>query len=213
MQSISGHTLNYSETAYKKFPNIKFVIFTRDPISRIISGYRGWSRRNTSVPFKEWVMKLHGSPRFHNRQTNFICGSDNIEEAKNILRNKYFFAGSIDVFDSSLLLLQKMLDNNFDVRYQRLRVSSESKEEILDDPLNKDILDRLRENNFLDFELNEYIKKDLCCMLSEKYGHVMDKDIKIFRKNNENYTFNRTKLYTFKIFKYFFLNTFLRFCT
>ena len=45
-----------------------------------------------------------------NYQTKFISGEENLEKAKNILKNNYNFVGLVEEFDTSLLLMKNLLD-------------------------------------------------------------------------------------------------------
>jgi hypothetical protein len=210
IESISGHSLHYSEELIKNMPELKLVVFIRDPISRIISNYHGWCRNNKPVPFKHWVTHDYERLMFHNYQTRCICGSSDFARAKDILQKKYFFAGSQDMYDYSLLLFRKMIGNAFDIRYKKKRVSKESKNVIIGDPENKKVIERLRRDNNADIELNNFVKNELFGLWSRKYGEITKGDLSKFETENQNYTFGNSRTMAFKIMKYFYYQYILR---
>lgn len=191
-------------------PELKLVVFIREPISRIISNYHGWCRNNKPVPFKNWVTHDYERLMFHNYQTRCICGSSDITKAKEILLNNYFFAGSQDMYDYSLLLFRKMIGNGFDIRYKKKRFSKKSKNEIIADPVNKMVIERLRKDNTADIELNDFVKNELFGMWSEKYGKITQDDLNNFENENKNYTFKHRNTMAFKIMKYLYYQHILR---
>jgi hypothetical protein len=210
IKSISGHSLHYSEELVRNMTNLKLVVFLRDPISRLISNYHGWCRNNEPVPFKHWVTHDYERLMFHNYQTRCISGSNDITKAKEILLNNYFFAGSQDMYDYSLLIFRKMIGNGFDIRYKKKRFSIKSKNVIVKDPANKMVIERLQKDNAADIELNHFVKNELFGMWSEKYGKVTQDDLNNFEYENQNYTFRRHKTLAFKIMKYFYYEYILR---
>lgn len=191
-------------------PNLKLVVFLRDPISRLISNYHGWCRNNKPVTFKHWVTHDYERLMFHNYQTRCICGSNDITRAKEILLNNYFFAGSQDMYDHSLLLFRKMIGNGFDIRYKKKRFSKKSKNEIIKDPANKTVIERLYKDNAADIELNNFVKNELFGLWSGKHGKITQDDLNSFETENQNYIFGRRKTLAFKLMKYLYYQHVLR---
>lgn len=210
VKSLSGHPLRYSKKLKDSFPNIQFVAFIRDPISRIISLYGHAVGENMPLSFREWAIRYDTQPMFHNFQTNFICGSNDIESAKNILQNEFFLAGSSDLFEYSLLLFKRLIGEDFDIRSQRLRASSVSRQQIVEDPANRDVLAKLREYNELDNELNEFVKNNLIKKIGEEYGNIDNIDLDKLREANRDFSFNQYRAWAFKVMKYLFFQNIYR---
>ena len=211
IKSLSGHWLRYSDDMRFSFPNIKLVAFLRDPISRIISLFFHIQRyENPNINFGEWVAENYADPVLNNHQTRFIAGCCNFDKAKSILANGYFFVGSTDQFDKSLLLFKKMLGNNIEVGYEKKRASKKNKWVILNDSKNIDALEKLYQYNKLDFKLNDYVNNFLLPNYQGKYGEVTENDIDEFKKFNNIFTFDKLNKHVFRIVKHIFYNIMFR---
>jgi len=211
IKSLSGHWLRYSDDMKSLFPNIKFVAFLRDPISRIISLFFHIKRlENPNIKFREWVDEKYADPVLSDYQTRFIAGCCNFDKAKSILDNGYFFVGSTAQFDTSLLILKRMLGNNIKVGYERKRSSKRNKREILNDRENMEALEKLYQYNKLDFKLHDYVKHSLFPKYQGEYGQITENDIYEFRKLNKRFTFNKEKVQIFRIAKYIFYENVFR---
>ena len=211
IKSLSGHWLRYSDRMKYLFPNLKFIVFLRDPLSRIISLFFHIKRyENPNLKFREWVVENYADSVLSNHQTRFIAGDCNFDRAISILNNAYFFVGTTELFDKSLLILRKMLGNNLEVRYEKKRVSKRDKIGILNDRKNVEVLEKLHEINKLDFQLHDYVKHSLFSKYQEKFGEVTENDIDEFRKMNVGFRFNRINVQLFKIAKYIFYENMFR---
>ena len=208
IKSMSGHWLRYSDNTKHLVPDLKFIVFLRDPIMRIISLFFHIQRyENSGINFKKWVENEYKGPILSNFQTKYIAGDNNLELAKSILQNGYFFVGLTELFDESLLILRKKLGVHFDVRYVIKRYSKNRSREILNDNYNKKSLEKLYEHNDLDLQLYKYVKNDLFSMYQREHGYISEKEIGEFRKHNNCFAFNRSKVMTFRLVKYiFYLN-------
>ena len=205
IKSLSGHWLRYSYDLKLLLPNIKFVTFLRDPISRIISLYfHIKSLENPNIKFREWVAHNYSEPILSNYQTRFIAGCCDFDKAKSILDNGYFFVGSTDRFDKSLLMFKRMLGTNLNIGYERKRATKKDKIAVLNDRRYNDTIEKLHQYNKLDFKLNDYVKHQLFQKYQQSYGQTTQDDIDEFKKSNEIFTFDKTKIYVFRIVKYIF---------
>lgn len=205
IKSLSGHWLRYSDDMKLLFPNIKFIVFLRDPISRIISLFFHIQRyENPNIIFRKWVANNYAGQILSNFQTRFISSDCDIDHAKSILDNGYFFAGITELFDMSLLILKKKLGNNIEVRYETKRSSKRSRNEILEDRKNSEALEKLYEYNELDYQLYDYVKQSMFTKYQREYGHTTENDIDEFKKLNKLFTFNKAKVQIFTIAKHMF---------
>jgi hypothetical protein len=211
IKSMSGHWLRYSDDMKLLFPNNKFIVFLREPISRIISLFFHIQRyENPNIIFREWVAENYAGPILSNFQTRFIAGNQNIDVAKSILDNGYFFAGITDLFDKSILILKRMLENTIEVKYEIKRSSKKSRLEILDDYRNSKAIEKLHQYNELDFQLYDHVKHSMLSKYQKEYGHVTNDDVGEFRELNKKFSFNKAKIKTFKIAKYMFYENMFR---
>lgn len=205
IMSLSGHWLRYTDDMKLLFPHVKFIVFLREPISRIISLFFHIQRyENPNIIFREWVAENYAGPILSNFQTRFIASDCNIDHAKSILDNGYFFAGITELFDKSLLILKQILGNDIEVRYETKRSSKRSRNEILEDRKNSEVLKKLYQHNELDFQIYEYVRQSMFTKYQREYGHTTENDIDEFKKLNKMFTFNKAKGQVFGIAKYMF---------
>lgn len=211
IQSLSGHRLRYSDEIQALFPEYKFVVFLREPISRIISLFFHIQRyEQPNLQFGQWVDENYATPLLSNTQTRFIAGEPDVDKAKGILTEKFFFAGSMEQFDHSLLLLQRMLGNAFDVRYVRKNTAKRHKKEILHDEKNKTALQRLHKHNEKDRELYEYVTGSLFFNYSKGYGEIAEQDLVQFRTENKEFRPSWFRVNIFRSVKYLFYENLFR---
>lgn len=211
IRSLSGHRLRYSEDINTLFPDFKFVVFLRDPIARIISLYFHIQRfENPDLKFREWVNENCTAPLLSNSQTLFIAGEADLNRAKSILDNKYLFAGSMDLFDNSLLILKKKIGSKFDIRYVRKNIAPSNKDEILNNEDNRGALQKLYKYNELDIQLHEYVKGSIFANYQQKFGKITEDDIDEFRHLNKSFQPNVAKKNLFRVVKYSFYENMFR---
>jgi len=211
IKSLSGHRFRYSDEIKVLFPDFKFIVFLREPISRIISLYFHIQRfENSELNFREWVDENYDTPLLSNSQTLFVAGKPDLSRAKSIIDNEYFFAGSTELFDNSVLMLKKMLGNQFDVRYVRKNVASSHKDEILENAENRVALQKLHEHNELDIQLHDYVKKTLFPTYQQKYGEITETDLLEFVEVNKKFRPDLLKVNVFRVVKYLFFENMFR---
>jgi hypothetical protein len=165
---------------------------------------------NFKLPFREWAGKDFTHPDLSNSQTRFIAGDLDFEHVIDIIENDYFFVGTLELFDESLLMLNRMLGGRLDIRFEKLRTSKRDKKEILDDPQNEEVLDKLRYYNEVDYKLIEYVKNTLFSKYAEQYGVLKDNEIEAFRAINRGFTFPKSRTWPFKAAKYLYYENIFR---
>ena len=211
IRSLSGHRLRYSDEIRLSFPDFKFVVFLRDPISRIISLFFHIQRfENPNLQFRKWVYENYDTPLLSNSQTLFVAGEPDLSLAKAKIDNEYFFAGCLEQFDLSLLLFQKMHGSDFDIRYVRKNVAKRTKDEIINDSGNRDALDKLYQFNEIDIQLYDYVNEAVLLRYQQKYGKVTANDITGFKKSYEQYRPHLFNKNIFRIAKYIFYENMFR---
>ena len=211
IKSMSGHWLRYSSETKFSFPDVKFIVFLRNPIERIISLFFHIKRyENPKINFQKWVESEYKGPILSNFQTNYIAGENDLELAKSILKNGYFFVGITEQFDKSLLICRKKLGVNFKVNYVIKRSSKSRSREILNDNNNKKSIEKLYEHNHLDLQLYKFVKNVMFSMYQREHGYISQKEIEEFKKYNNGFTFNRSRVLTFRLVKFVFYSNIYR---
>lgn len=156
VQCISGHNL-VEPTKHLIDPGLKFMTFLRNPITRTASFYQdSCLRRNNKQSFEQWIQ----DESRHNMQVKRIAGSADLEKAKRLLAEKYFFVGLTERFDDSIKLLKLLYPTALNMKY-KIDVSATDnsiKNRLLNTP---DTLKILEEANQLDMELYHFVKEEL----------------------------------------------------
>lgn len=206
LKSISGHPIRFSDNLFRSEEGIKYITFLRDPIKRIISLYHHSRRNDSRLKFKDWANDV-SKYDFCNYQTQWFSGDYDINKAKDVLSN-FYFVGILEEYDRSLIILKnRLLDKDFDIRYEKKRVSTFSDDQIINNPANKSILDKLRQNNSLDFELYRFARQELFAKYQKEIGFDIKSQTNEFILRNRAYKFDNRKSIIFKIVKYLVFNT------
>lgn len=186
IKCISGHNLvesteNLDETG------LMFLTFLREPITRSASFYQDYYLRgNHKISFEEWMKDINK----HNMQTKRIAGSENLEKAKRLLRERYFFVGLTERFDDSLKLLNIVCPENLNLKYKKQLIAQNNtiKNELIKTP---ETLQILQDANELDIELYNYVKNELFPERLEEHHDKLDKVIlpKTYYKTHRTYNY------------------------
>jgi hypothetical protein len=180
LQCIAGHAIKPYGDLIDHYPGIRFVTLMRDPIKRYVSHYQYWTEKmGRNVSFDKFL-SLDEIAHF---QTKKISGTENLSRAKNILENKFFLVGVVDLFDEFLVLLKKKLaPTRFEPWYQikNIAANKETSNQILDKYHNEII-----ERNSIDIELYNYVKLHIIPDYQRWYGNIFCRDLEKFRTDNE----------------------------
>lgn len=167
VESISGHSIKpYSDLSIL-LPNIKYVTILREPIARYVSQYQYHiDRMGSNWKFQDYLKKDFD----YNFQTKKIAGSEDLEKAKEIIRDNFFLVGIAEEFDNFLQILKnKILPFNLDTSYQKKNVASKNKiKKYIYDNMDK-YKDQIKERNKLDVELYEYAKNYIYDIEKKRY--------------------------------------------
>ena len=117
-----------------------------------------------------------------------------------ILEKEYFFVGKAELFDESMCLLKKAL-NNIDINYTSLRVSNKSNISIRDNPKYYSTIERLTYHNKHDIALNDFVRNTLLNKYHDKYGVVTNEELIRFKEGNKIFSFSKTNKRLFLIKK------------
>ena len=156
IKCISGHNL-VEPTKHLKDEKLLFFTILRNPITRLASFYQDQCLRgNHKISFEDWI----NDKSKHNMQTKRIAGEDNVEKAKKILREDYFFVGLTERFNDSLKLLSIVCPEKLNLKYKKKLIAQNNKikNELIESP---NTLQLLLDANKLDIELYKYVNEEL----------------------------------------------------
>lgn len=185
-KALSGHNLIDPASNIRE-PGAQIVTVLRDPLTRCASHYQDEVLRgNLKLSFKDWIDK----GAHQNLSVKIIAGSDDLEKAKELLKNSYHWVGITERFDESLRLLNIQIDEPLNLRYRRMITAGSNgiKNTLLSDPVS---LDLLQKHNKLDRELYDFAMEEIFLPSIEKHKDEMSKitlpDVKRSKWNDFKY--------------------------
>jgi hypothetical protein len=155
LKSIASH--NIRPQGISKDSSLHLMTFLRDPVKRSLSHYQyQLDVLHKPKSFDEWIIE----PRFRNLMTRKLVDGEDIEAAKEVLRERFFFVGLVERFEESIMMLSRLSPFPLDIRIRRENVRrGVDKIEALRSDANA--LQALEEANKLDRELYRYVEKEL----------------------------------------------------
>jgi hypothetical protein len=165
--SIAGHSL---QPWVDDLPaELTYFTMLRDPLQRCLSHYqhvkRARMKSGRDITFEEFMC----NENYTDRQVRHIAGTADIEKAKQLLKNRFFFVGLMERFDESMLILEKLFPYPLRLHYQPRHVAKDNtaKQEVLDNPASRELLHR---GNQLDIELYSFVRDELYLAYRERAG-------------------------------------------
>ena len=163
-QAITGHNVVDPLSHFAR-PGDQLITVLREPVSRCASHYQdNVLRSKFTAPFKEWIsQKEH-----QDLSVKIIAGSDDVEKAKQLLREAYTFTGITEYFNDSVKLLRVLLGRPLDLDYRRLITArnNDIKQRLLGDDVS---LKLLKKYNARDAELYDYALNEIFLPATETY--------------------------------------------
>ena len=182
LRGIGGHAVVPHSDLLGNSTPIAFITQVRDPIARTISQYRFRIRRLKKNADPEAFLR---HPVANNFQVRKIAGCQDLEQAKSILRHRFWLAGPVDDFDSFLVLLARRMRLPLQLfTYRRQNITAQPQQIELPDGFRE----QLREQNQLDLHLVDWIGSELFPKYLEDYDGDFDADLRAFQelqKSNE----------------------------
>lgn len=205
---IESHHIRYPSPNKKLNNIIKPITFLRNPVERFLSNYFYLQQiadenHYANQPIEDYInyikKNLPSDVRYFNGQTLQIAREFNINKAKDIL-DQFYFVGITELYDESLLLLNKKFNENLDVRYEvknKGKVKQQKKDQYMQ-IINSYIYDKLLELNDLDLELYSYARNNIKREI-DLLGPEFKKKLQEFKTANLGYRFPfvRTKFSSF----------------
>jgi len=180
LRCISGHAVTPFSGLEKSCTEIEYITIMRDPVKRYLSQYQHWvEKKKLDYDFEDFL-ELEDLKNF---QTKKYVGTDNLEEAKQLLSKQFKLVGYVEAFDQFLVLLSNYFsDINFDASYRR---QNPAHNKISVKALEEKYRERIEENNKVDIALYEFVKNELFPSYIENYGSSFDADVTQFISNNK----------------------------
>lgn len=163
----------------------------RDPLSRSISHYQDKVVRGRRGPsFDEYVE----DPANHNFQVRKIAGAEDLERARTLLLERFFFTGLAERFAESARILAALCPWPLDLR---CRPENVAKDRQVGDRLRSDpaVLGRLRQVNRLDQQLWDFVDQRLLPALASRSGGVATDPLPVFPAGSVPWRFHGSRLY------------------
>lgn len=172
---IGGHSVVPHGDLMREAGRLAFITQLREPIARATSQFRYWV--NTKIDESGPDAYL-AHPASENLQVRKIAGCQDVELAKQKIRQHFLLAGTVERFDEFLVLLAKKLDMPLRLfTYRRKNVGRIPPAH----PLPPDFAERLRQRNQLDQQLYEWAATDLYSEYVNAYPGDFQADLQYFR--------------------------------
>ena len=158
LKCLSGHGLKPFHH-FKEFEQqMKWYTFLREPTSRFVSHYvhqRTSGNADFEIGLREWAGKFDRQ----NWCVRMIAGEEDVEAAKQILEEKFYFVGLVEEFATSVVRFCQCFDlPDFDSRIPKPKMVARSKAVKKEIECNLDqYRDLIAEQNFLDKKLYEFV--------------------------------------------------------
>ncbi len=180
LRMISGHPLRPYMNFGDLEDNLLWFTFLRNPYERYVSHYLhdlNWTvgfEKKENKTIQSWENIYHNS----NYQVKFIAGEESLDKAIELIENKFKWVGITEEFDSLLPdLIHSLNLKRFHIQNEPANRSLSVKEEF-EQIMNME-KDFILENNYLDFQLYEHVKK----MNIENSKNGLIKDSIFWKKN------------------------------
>ena len=164
-------------------PNLQYFTILRQPIDRYISAF--YHRKDLEHRVCN-IYEYLNNASWNNTQTKYIAGSDDVEAAKQILREKFAFVGLLDRMDEGLVMLHRFFPTYFvDIHYgtpknvRRPRSQQGRYKEQWETHK-----DWALANNASDIELHRFVVEELYPEQEQRYGPTLQADLSAFKEAN-----------------------------
>ncbi len=163
----------------------------RDPVQRSVSHFQDKIvRGRRKLSFEQFI----SDPSNRNFQVRKIAGSEDLEQAKALLRDRFFFVGLAERFAESVRMLAGLCPWPLDIRCRPENVAADPRpgERLLSDPA---AMDRIRDANRLDQQLWDYVDRELLPALAARSGVVDKAPLPLFPATSIPWRLYASRLY------------------
>lgn len=190
LKSIAGHRLVGYIDLHAETTPLEYFTFIRDPLTSCASRfqYKVQVSGKKDLVFEDWIQQ----DWTRNHQTKWIGGTDDVDDAINVIASKNMFVGLAERFDESLVLLRALVANDLNISYRRVNVAQDNtiKQQLLSNKRTRQILS---EAQAADLRLYDFVTQELYPTYRHAYGPSLDADVEKYRQTRRN-AFNVWKL-------------------
>jgi len=175
LRCIAGHSV----VPHSDLLCVNYITLLRDPVKRYLSHYQHWvERKGRQMPF-EAFLELD---EMRNFQTKKIAGSDDVDKAKAILRDRFSLVGFVETFDSFLVLLAALTDLPSHL-FQYVE-ENRALNTIVRKPDYDCYMPAILQNNAHDLDLYSYVKEVLFPSYIVRHGRGFQSELESFVSGN-----------------------------
>lgn len=154
LKVVGGHSV-VPWSDLESISDVRYIALLRNPEKRYISQYRYWnSHLGKGISVEEYLSRE--GPR--NIQVKKLAGEENLDKAINVIGEKFVCIGVVEHFERFLLNLQDK-ERSFHALHIVQNVNKTNSASA--DRLVEQYGDDIRENNWLDMQLYDYVLKHI----------------------------------------------------
>ncbi len=179
LRSIAGHRVfGYVDLSDGDIEADYFALI-RDPIKACASRFQHKVEKTGNWDFdgfEDWIQQ----DWIRNRHTKALCGSDDVDAAMRLIRDKNIFVGLTERYDDSMLLLKHRLAPDLNISYRPVNVASKRSvsQRLLADDRRRTMIE---EAQAADVELLRRVKEELWPEYLDQYGPTFEDDLASYR--------------------------------
>ena len=202
IKCISGHGVRPFSQLETVRP-VQYITFLRNPVDRYLSGINQSKKySNSSEKTLKIEERLEKQSQLNNYQVKFLANEENLNKAIEVVENKMQFVGLVEDFNRSLFFMRNQVNFPFPLTIQyKIRNEGGKYQKKID--LSDNEISLIEEKNALDMALYDHVKNKLHNKYLQNYGGNIKKDIAAFKETLDEYSFNRSKLMSYRLAKYF----------
>lgn len=162
IESIASHNLSPSRELSTEGRRVYWFTLLREPVRRYISHYQFYVNRwwgDEKIPFEKWLELDH----HRNTQVTMIAGEQDLEKAKDILRDKVSVSGLQEKYRESMMMLSSFTGKPYlpELRSKKKNIAASRhiQEKIYNDFSRFE--QKIMEANELDLQLYQFVEKEL----------------------------------------------------
>jgi len=190
LRGIAGHNVKPYSDLDAACPEIRYLTFLRDPVSRYLSHFKNRAETYGRADFDRWAAQ----DSMRDFQTRSLAGEANLQRALDLVSRRIGFVGLNEAFDESLLMLgQWLAEPGFRPEYrpvnrlvdkERPRDAARAQADLgyLDTP---EVRDRLLELNALDQQLYDFAVREHFARQRQAYRGDLAADVAALRQRNQ----------------------------
>lgn len=198
IRSIAGHRLYGYVDLDDGDTRASYFAMVRDPVKACASRFQHKVEYTGKgfAEFQSWIQK----DWIRNRHVKAIAGTDDVNDAIRVIREKDIFMGLTERYDETVVLMRGLLAPDLDISYEKVNVASKRSvsEELLGDERLRAMIE---EAQSADLELLGYVREVLWPEYTARYGDGLQDDVERFSAdrgsfNDLNILKSRLKAYT-----------------